>query len=377
MLTLLTFLYVSRKTIFNVQREVGDYSVAADGGTIIAIIAMGLSLLYYVNHTALVSKSLKFSTSFVLYYLFAFCSILWAGNFGTITMKITEVLLSFMIVSVTLYKIKEKKRAFLYVILLSTLNAVIPYLIRMAAWGTLMVHTNTFTIGAIIGLLMSAGAVKHGIYSYKEMKYIIWANAYILVCGTSTASYICAIIGFMFLYGSTDKGLNIAKYGIISLMLYGVYYMYGDLVRDIIFQGRDEEMIVSGTGRDVIWEACINAFHEKPWFGHGFLVGERNLAGYGLGFNQLSAHNSFFSVLVNTGIAGVIVWFNFVIRWFWRSYACSSFDKYGVICFPAICASFVNSLSFPFIGSDWNVIAPAGYALIAFVFIYLPVTKKI
>lgn len=376
-LTGITFLFISRKTIFNVQREVGDYSVSADGGTFVALIAMGVSFIVICRQFHVATKAISSSKSFVGYYLFAMCSFLWAGSFSTMMMKGIEVLLSFAIVALSLYKLRNLKLAFLYVIVLSTLNAVVPYLIRAVSWATPMVHTNTFTIGAIIGLMLSVGAIKSGLFSYSFLKYIIWANAIVLVCGTSTASYISAILGFIILYSSNKKGLNFVKTILVCLVVVGCYYFFKDALFNLIFQGRSEEVIESGTGRDVIWEACINAYKESPWLGHGFVVGERNLAGYGLGFNQLSAHNSFFSVLVNTGIIGVIVWFNFVFRWLGRTFLNSSHNVYAAICFPVSIAIFVNSLSFPFIGSDWNVIAPAGYALIIFVLMYIKKGKVI
>lgn len=44
-------------------------------------------------------------------------------------------------------------------------------------------------------------------------------------------------------------------------------------------------------------------------------MGERRIVEY-IGLAVISAHNSFISVLVNTGIVGVVIFINFIFKWF-------------------------------------------------------------
>ena len=130
------------------------------------------------------------------------------------------------------------------------------------------------------------------------------------------------------------------------------------------------EKIENGSGRKAIWEAAFKLWDENPLIGNGLIVGERRIVEY-IGLAVISAHNSFISVLVNTGIMGVVIFINFIFKWFLKVYRFQSTNRYAVILLPAMVATIVNCNAFPAIGSDWNYVAPTVYALIAFAFIKL------
>ena len=42
MLTLITFIFIARKTLFNVAREVGNYATTVDSGTSLALLGISM-----------------------------------------------------------------------------------------------------------------------------------------------------------------------------------------------------------------------------------------------------------------------------------------------------------------------------------------------
>ncbi len=72
------------------------------------------------------------------------------------------------------------------------------------------------------------------------------------------------------------------------------------------------EKIENGSARKAIWEAAFKLWDENPLMGNGLIVGERRIVGY-IGLAVISAHNSFISVLVNTGIVGMVIFMNLLI----------------------------------------------------------------
>lgn len=224
---------------------------------------------------------------------------------------------------------------------------------------------------SMIALLLLLSAVKHKIFSFKEMKYLIFYNAFMLVIGTSSASYISFVIGLVILMSSQYKrGMNIGIVIFICITLYFIYSYFQDFIFELLFPGRSMEKIENGSGRKAIWEAAFKLWDENPLIGNGLIVGERRIVEY-IGLAVISAHNSFISVLVNTGIVGVVIFINFIFKWFLKVYRFQSTNRYAVILLPAMVATIVNCNAFPAIGSDWNYVAPTVYALIAFAFIIL------
>lgn len=83
-LTFITFIFISRKTIFNVTREVGTYTVTIDRGSSLALIGVFAASLLIMQNTSKINKITPRIFPFLGYYIFATLSFIWAGNMGTI-----------------------------------------------------------------------------------------------------------------------------------------------------------------------------------------------------------------------------------------------------------------------------------------------------
>lgn len=370
--TLVVYMYIARKTIFNVTREIGTFEANIDRGTSLALLAIIFSIfILYKNKQSVIQLNKKVSI-FSIYYLFALFSFIWANNIGTITFKAIEVITNFYLIAFIIYKIKNPTLILFYIILSSTFTTFLDIInVNIRLGWALSHHTNAYTFTALIALLLSLGCIKMHIINYAKLRLIIFFNIYALLAGTSSASYIAFIIGLIILLGSNKKGINIFKTGAICIILYICYYYFEDIMLNIIFKGKSQEAIENGTGRLSIWTAALRAWEASPLWGHGFLVGERSLWKFDLQLMVVSAHNAFISVLVNTGIIGGIIFIYFWLKWIWKVFHTSSKNKYAIIIFPVIISVFINCNAFPAIGSDWNYVAPSIYSLITFSFVNL------
>lgn len=371
-LTLIEFIFIARKTIFNVSRDVNNYSATVDSSTSLAMLGIGLGSIFLYKNQKQISKIHHRVSLFSIYYLFAICSIFWAGSAGIILFKASEILVCFYLTCLIFYFIRNTKRAILYTIFFATIASSCDFFNTLFKLGFHALHTNAYTMSAMIGLLLAIGCVKYKVFTFKQLDLLIYANSLFILLGTSSATYISIIIGILFLYTSSKKGINILTVCLFSFIIYIIYDLYSEDIIKIIFPGRSIESIESGTGRSAIWKACINSWMHNPLLGKGFIVGERNLGAYGLGINVLSAHNSFLSTLVNTGIIGMIIFFRFLSIWFFKVYQFSSKNIYATIIFPAMVATIINCGSCPALGSDWTYVSSCIYALIAMSFLLLP-----
>lgn len=371
-LTFISFIFVARKTIFVVSRQVGDYTATVDSSTSLALIGLFAGLVAIIYYNSCVKKFKNKVFIYTAYYILAICSILWAGNASIILFKAVEVLICFYLICLTIYRINNINKAIFYTIFFSTAVSATDFLNTIIKLGTNALHTNAYTMSAMIALLLSLTCIKLNIFSFKSLKYIIILNGIMIIMGTSGASYISTIIGLLFLLATNKKGVSIIGVTLFSLILYYIYDAFSEDIIHLLFPGRSIESIESGTGRSKIWEACFRSWEQSPILGKGFIVGERSLSNFGLGHNALSAHNSFMSVLVNTGLIGIFFFLFFLIKWFWKVYTLGKKNTYANALFPAMVAAIVNCNSCPALGTDWGYVASCMYCLIAISFIYLP-----
>lgn len=367
-LTFITFVFIARKTIFNVQRESGDYSASVDSATSLAMIGIALAIIYINGHLRSMRKVILSMPFLFLFFMFSWSSFLWAGfqnTFVTITFKSLENIVNYLLIGMIALNIKDSKKMMYFIILYATSSTCMCLIQNYRSFGLTFYHTNSYTITAFTGLLLSLGCVKYRIFKVKELLVPMVICGYSWLTGTSTASYISALIGILVLLASRKKGINATATIVVIVFVGLLWWLASDVVYHFIAGNHTEEAMRTGTGRDVLWEGAINSWKESPWFGKGFIVGET-----GLGKSkQISAHNSFLSALVNTGIIGVLIFSVFVYRWVVRSYMNSVNNIYANITFPVIIAICVNLNSCPVLGSHWSFVTDTMMLVVAATFI--------
>src|SRR5439155_26974316 len=81
-------------------------------------------------------------------------------------------------------------------------------------------------------------------------------------------------------------------------------------VNSVMFFGKNEGQITSGTGRLPIWQWVLEErVVHRPVLGYGFGEGEVQARLYNIGgFRMMHMHNAFMSAVVNLGSLGVALW---------------------------------------------------------------------
>lgn len=368
---LLIIATILRKTLFNRARDMDAYATV-DANNSIAIVATLAMLAIVVGKLSGMKRELRMCSSFLNYYLFAAFSVVWAGfQFLAIAgYKAIEVIASFLMVLLIMRNLKTVKERFDFVMVSFTFCNVI-YLIMGGG------HDNAFPLLGITQFLLILGVMRYGLASWKGMRHHQVVAVATIILGTSTASWISLIIGLFFYFSTSRKGINIGLALVVAVLFYGIYQIFGDTIYGIVFGNKSQEMIESGSGRRELWIAYINGWMESPLVGHGFIVGEKGaIAAKYIAFATNTSHNMMISVLVNTGLVGLGLWIAFLwkqCRICWQ-YSLKK-NAYALTCFPAIIAMFVNANSFPVVGSEWSPVSDSIYALLIFIFIYIPYSQ--
>jgi hypothetical protein len=81
-------------------------------------------------------------------------------------------------------------------------------------------------------------------------------------------------------------------------------------INSVVFFGKNEGQIFSGTGRLPIWQWVLEErVATRPVLGFGFGEGEVQARLYNVGgFRMMHMHNAFMSAIVNLGVGGVALW---------------------------------------------------------------------
>ena len=369
--TLILFIPILRKTVFNRQREMSDFATV-DSNNIISIIVtlvMIIILFFYIDE---LRKKINTSVrSFTFYYILAFFSFLWAGmnKLPFITYKAVEVIATFYFVGNILIQIDNRKKILRYIILLTTLITSVDMI------NSNFAHTNAYSFTGMIGVLLCLGSIKYNILKWNEVWIMLLLCTLGVIFGTSSASNVAIIVGLLFLFGSGKRGVNILTITIFILLCYFIYTFFEKQIYNIIFAGKNYDEVQSMTGRRAMWELFWKGWLKRPFLGYGFSFGEKNstIFGWNTDLGGVgSAHNMFISVLINTGLIGMILWLRFLFILFTKTYKRATIgNKYASLLLPVFIGIVANSNSFPAIGSEWSFIGTICYALIIFALCFI------
>lgn len=348
--TLVVLFHILRKTLLNTKSSMEE-TVSGNSGTMLLMLCVLLNVCMIFKNRKYIKASLKRTKFYTMFCLVSLASVMWttAPGISGIIAKGTEMMSSYVLMAIILYKLKGVRQCLIYTVMVASAAAF------LGALYTGFTHTNTYSISALVGAVISFGLFRY--YKMNSMLFYGLFNLAILIVGTSSASYISFIIALAVLYSASKRGLNLPLLAIIVVAMF-LFYKFGlDLVADYIFYGHSSQQITSGSGRDYIWDIVIESWKAKPWIGYGYVIGERYI------FSQLetafvlSAHNGYLSVLLGSGLFGMFFFAMFVFTTLWKGYKLSthSFYKgYAAIVLAALLGVLANNMSYPVIGSDWN-----------------------
>lgn len=352
--TLIFAIQMSRKTIFNTW----------SGILMIPCICLSLYIIY--KNRNVISKATKGTKAIMWYALFAAFSFFWAieKDPATIFLKDLELVCSYMSIAIVLFKIKEISLAYNYVIILCTLACMLS--IGRGVMAGLYFHTNSYTVPAFVGTIMSYCAWSK--FHVKSAKTYLLLNCIALLIGTSSASYIAFLVALCIYFTASKHGINIGKVLGVLVVSGALYAVGSNIIKDLVFYGKSEAEIQSGTGRDFIWSVFFNAWEKQPLIGYGYSIAERSFSTFaGQDSSFTSAHNGYLSLLVNTGVIGFLLFCPIFIRTLWQGLKYGNHGRYGLLCstmFACMIGVMVNNYAYPILGSDWNFAFPPIIALV-------------
>lgn len=172
-LTLIEFIFISRKTIFNVSREVGDYSATIDSSTSLAILGIACSLICIIQYSKFIKYIRKLMAALIMVYIVAALSFLWAGNIFSILFKATEVLANIYIIGIILILLFQScniKQIIYYIIIFCLIATYSEVLAEMVRKGLRFHHTNAYSYSAMIALLLCLGSLRFSLFKFTELK---------------------------------------------------------------------------------------------------------------------------------------------------------------------------------------------------------------
>lgn len=355
--TLIFTFHMMRKTLLNHGRSMGDTSV--DNAALILFLCVILNFWIVFKNSETIKISIKGSKAFLGYTIICLASFLWAitPSIESIWLKDLEVISSFLAISVTIWKIDNKDDAVLYIAYLLTISAALGFLNSIRVGG---MHTNAYTLSAGMGVLVILGLRRN--MKMPILNYMLAINTTALIVGTSSASYISFIIGYLTFLSTRNNRLHVKNFLITAIVAYIVYSVAEDIVLKYVFYGHSEESIKGGTGRFEVWGKLIEGWMKSPYLGFGYIVGERNFSMIThISKVVFSAHNGYLSVLIGTGLVGMSFFAFYLLKTIYKNYKmCSDEEqgKYQTILLSAIIMLLINNYSYPALGSDWNYTFP-------------------
>ena len=144
------------------------------------------------------------------------------------------------------------------------------------------------------------------------------------------------------------------------------------MIRPYVFPGKTVEGIKTARGRTGLFEAYKGMIYEHPIIGSGFAVGERSNEALG-GAQCNWAHNSVIGVIVNTGMIGLFLFIGGFCAIGYNLYRADKLgNKYAYPLLISIMIGFLNSMSYPLVGSIWTASTTPFWGIVAYISIYLP-----
>ena len=378
-MVLLFFLPIIRNTILVRQRaDVSGYT-GIDFWAVLDITSLclcGWALL--CNLGQIPWKKLCRSCYFwwLLYYVFASLSIFWRLE-GSSIVYILYRSFSMLLMSLYLFWLIS-----LYRSAESAFAGILKYtwwIMLLGVVGTVRfggLHTNTYSFTAASLVVLAYAGYKVGLYPPGKVFGYILSGSVCLILGTSGGSNVAFVCGMFFILSLTGCSINWVWFVMLCIAVLLVYLCFFEDLLAILFPGKNPEGIASGTGRFRMWEIYWEAWKLRPWLGWGFAVGERSGEQFGYIYT-LSAHNGFISLLINTGIAGCLIWgrffFGLCLGLF---YQMRKGMPYAFPVFAMLIVSCVNNLSVPIIGSIWGTLSTSVLMVISFYVLFIQYGEK-
>lgn len=385
-LLLVIFGQVIRVTLLIRKRSSASFA-AVDPTNMITILLLILGLLLLLTPKGgkvfqrAISSPLRF---FMLYYILCGSSILWSDEWSFTIFRTVQLLVNTVLMCWIAYEMKDIKTALLALIRFAAIWMLFGILGRMRLSGFgLFGNDNAASCVAAMGLVMTLGAWKEKIISFQKLIIPGVVFVFGLLSGLSSASNISVIFGVsLVLVGVRHKSaLFIQALAAVVVVSIGWSVIQSGAFNKWLMPGKTQAQITSLHGRTDMWKRYYKGIQERPILGYGFPIGEKRARTLedGTQFGEGSAHNSIVGIAINTGAVGLGIIFLGVAQVLSATNRSIIAGRSGGVTMIAVIATaFLNSMSYPVIGSHWfwPTTVVQGMAGIGLCYVWLPTKRK-
>lgn len=375
--------WILRVTIFVRRRPGGEFASVDVYAAFQIFIVFCLLFLLLSNKRSFVVVSKIWSKSvFILmtYYLVCAISSIWSflpqytlfRSFEFLVLLLaTVVALSFSANFLT------AERTLLLVSLIVVLLGILAQL-KMTGYQTSLdkLHTNSYSASAGMIFTYCFGEYFRAKEKRKRtLKRYMFISLFGVALGTSSGSILAVLGGCCLVLFFNRNYTLVSIFTCIGIIILSLDIDLA-LLKQIIFYGKSEQAVRTGTGRFIMWQDYFHVFLKKPFLGFGFAV----LSTAKGSVISSQPHNSLFSAALGTGIIGISFVFAFLVKVFFE--LIQTIMKRipgGVGSAAAIATGFANSLSNPYLFDKWEESSLTFSCLLAFfiLFVLLPYRQKI
>lgn len=364
-LLLCIFAIIFRYTIMVRQRATTVDFSAVDTHAAFDITVVGLTALILIfsgslGHTWSKFRHTPFVWLFGYYLICAFSSIWSSAPAYSLYRAVEYLILCFATLTIIAhFHDFERAETGFFIIAIATIIFQMMVNVRLVGFSFSLSHWHTNTYSASSAILFCYCFGEYFAMTKAERaaakartKRLLRAGIFsfgTLALGTSSASNVAAAVGCLMIF------LSLRRFGLLLLGLWVgfIFFLLGggpEIIMGILFPGKDEYALETASGRTLIWELYWYKFLQRPLLGHGFGVIS---SGRDAAFAARS-HNSLFTVLIGTGLIGLLFFAIFSIRLWWDALISVWRRIPGTVGFTgALAAAFVNSLGMPLMADRW------------------------
>lgn len=272
-----------------------------------------------------------------LFFLFTYLALTLLSMFWALAPDISlrrsfqQMLIVFIFTGVTMFvrdKVRVLNAMFLVLVIATLLNTLLAPVIPTGPLGYAGIYAQKNTLGAVsaLCLIFSISYLLSSHASYKLFTLLIASlSGVLLIISQSKTSLGLAILCPMLAAGILTISRMFQTSFLIAMAVIATAIGFAFFIVVEVFQLSTEDISLllfndtTFTGRTYIWNYVLNFFDQRPWLGWGYqsfwAIGTEapNLKADNFisGLNQ--SHNGYLDILLETGIAGLIVMTAFLV----------------------------------------------------------------
>ena len=330
------------------QRELEElYTI--DTSAILQIVANGIfgfyALIILLHKLPTLKRYLlrKPLIWFLGYIVLAGMSLVWSDRPAYTLYRAAEIFIFLILITYAMVSLRDFEKMLKFQLLWGFILVFFWHILNVRYGLSLNIMHNPLVSGSIIGILFLGWIVKGNPWRICYMLVLVS-----ILLATSSATYLSLILGIsIVLFFRRGKIRFIAFIFIILITAFMIFYGINYL--DIIFWGKSEAHIKTGTGRIPVWQWILqDVVPQKPILGYSFGQGEAITRIYDFSYTGLRIihlHNVAISSLVNLGLAGFLMFSSFFIGLLKSAMDLRAF-KWRVYLLSGLMAIMLNAFSF-------------------------------